>query len=62
VEQDISERNTVLNKINDDMHAKYQQILQSYGMFEDRMRQITGDPEWTIDTFLTAARADVYAD
>lgn len=61
-EQDISERNTVLNDINDKMHDKYQQIVQSYGMFEERMRQITGDPEWSIDKFVEAAREDVYAD
>jgi hypothetical protein len=61
-DQNISERNSVLNKINDDMHAKYQQVLQSYGMFEDQMRKITGDAEWTLDAFLDAAREDVYAD
>jgi hypothetical protein len=61
-EQNISERNTVLNDINDKMHAKYQQILQSYGMFEKQMQDISGDPEWSIDTFVDAAREDVYGD
>jgi len=56
----MDQKNTTLNRINDEMHKNFETVAQSYGDFEQTMRQRTGNPEWSLETFAEAARRDIY--
>lgn len=55
----LDERNTQLQKINDEMHQKFETIASAYGVFEDQMRSKFG-PTWTLEGFNRRARDAVY--
>jgi len=55
----LSDKNAVLNKINDEMHMRLEQVAQSYGMFEKRMKKHFG-PDWTLEHFIDAASKNIY--
>lgn len=55
----LQQRNTALNDLNEEISQRMTRVMTNWDEVEQRMIDISGDEDWSLDKFLRRAREDV---